>query len=124
MVATEPIAHQIKESEIQIHGTHADAELNDRKGQDDGDNDDDWGEQVNRFVNAFGDNVFFGQELHHVRYRLEQPKGTDTIGTEAVLHAGDQFTLQPRHVHHHDGGNNQEHGDDDAAHDQKDNDAG
>ena len=47
-------------------------------------------------IGAQGDDVFFGQRLDAVGNGLEKSEGTNAVGTEAVLNAGQSLALEDR----------------------------
>ena len=81
-------------------------------GRERGDN---GGKVVNQPIRACRGDIFLDDELDGIGKVLEQAEWTDAVGTDAILHAGGDFTLQPdqnddqhqreqRYQHHADQG--------------------
>src|SRR5262249_52233617 len=65
----------------------------DGKGQRRGADGDSGGEQEQELVNVAGDDLFLEEEFQAVGDRLEQAKGADAVGADAVLHVGGELAL-------------------------------
>ena len=87
------------------------AERNDPYGNERATEADDGGQQVQRTVNASGNDVFFQEGFGAVDERLQQAEGTDAAGSPAILNSANELAFekhrvgdgqQEHHRHHHD----------------------
>ncbi len=87
------------------------AEGNDADGDQRATQGDDGSQEVERAIDAGGDDVFFEKGLCAVDERLQQTEGTDAVGAPAILNAANKLALkqhgvgdghQQYHRHHDD----------------------
>ncbi len=96
-------SNDIQRANVQIHAEHGGGKRHHRPQDQNGHHRKQRRKVIHNFICARGSNIFFDQKFDDIGKRLDQPKRTDAVWTDAGLKTRNHFAFNPNknNIQHH-----------------------